>query len=75
MLYTGIIIDISGLFFIGSFLFSKDETVIEEEVEDHDNYRSKNESASGKDKLISERYMYGRGDIESELIKWSDETE
>ena len=71
VLYTGIIIDISGLFFIGSFLFSKDETVVEEEVEDHDNYRIKYKSAGSKDELIGERKMNSTGDVVGKFVKWS----
>ena len=63
--------DISGLFFIGSFLFAKDETVVEEEVEDHDNYRIKCKSTGSKDELIGEGKMDGTSDIVGKFVKWS----
>ena len=44
--------EMSGLFFMRDFLFTKDKFVVEEEIEDHNNDRVECESASGEDEFI-----------------------
>ena len=69
VLYTGMIIDTMGLLFICCFLFAEDETVVEEEIEDHNNNRIEGESASSENEFVGKRQMDSVSNIESEFVQ------
>ena len=57
-----------------SWLFAKNEAVVEEKVNNHNDGRSKDESAGGEDEFIVKGEVKGACNIESEFVKWSEET-
>lgn len=65
------------LSFSWSFLFSfaEDEFVVEEKIENHNDDGSEDKSTGGESKIIRKWNMERLKNIESKLIKWSDETE
>ena len=48
----GTIIDIRGLFFMGDLLFTKNEFIVEEEIENHNDDGVENEGAGSEDKFV-----------------------
>ena len=74
VLYIGTTTEMRGLFFIGDFLFAKNEFIVKEEIENHDDYRREGKWSSSKDKFISKGQINGWGDIEGKFVKWGDKT-
>lgn len=54
---------------------AKNETVVKEEVENHDNASGKAKSASGKSELVAKWKVEGLENIVGEFVEWGKETE
>lgn len=50
-------------------MFIKNEPVVKEEIQDHDDNRSKNESTGGEDEVVGKGEMKGGRNVEGEIIE------
>ena len=68
---------ISGLFvgIWGLLMFMKNEPVVKEEIQDHDDNRSKNESTGGEDEVVGKGEMEGGRNIEGKIVERGEKTE
>lgn len=57
----------------GLFLFAKDEAVVEEKIEDHNNDGGEDKGTGSENEFIGKWKMYGASNIMSEFVEWGKE--